>query len=183
MRSNSMIMLLMIIAPFICSFSFLKSQPRDYADIARDIRANVGKKLSKKHQMDLIGEGGGMMGSVYMIGLSFQIRHPLNRNEARARIVDCTEELLAAINSSEEIRPFLKNYPFTPENLELAIFSVSPKGEKLYDPNIAVVSVDQSNYITFRTEEPNNVSYKHRHKELYSEAVKMLKTKLECKKE
>ncbi|MFI0434638.1 MAG: hypothetical protein ACH350_02780, partial [Parachlamydiaceae bacterium] len=105
-----MIIFLVIITFLACSFNFLKSQPRDYADIAREIRTDVGKKLSKKHQMDLIGVGGGMMGSVYMIGLSFQIRHPLNRNEARARIVDCTEELLAAINSNEEIRPFLKNY-------------------------------------------------------------------------
>ena len=151
--------------------------------IANKITARVAKTLSKRHQMDLIGEGGGMMGSVYMIGLSFQIRHPLNRNEARARIVDCTEELLVAINSNEEIRPFLKNYPFTTDNVRLAIFSVGLKGEKLYDPHIAVVSVDQSNDITFRTEEPNNPSYKHRHKELYSEAVAILKNKAGCKSE
>ncbi|CUI16929.1 hypothetical protein PNK_1312 [Candidatus Protochlamydia naegleriophila] len=66
-----------LIAILSMSFSFFKSKPRDYVDIAREIRGNVGKKLSKKHRMNLIGVGGGMMGSVYMIGLSFQVRHPL----------------------------------------------------------------------------------------------------------
>lgn len=171
-----------MIASLTVSFSFFKSKkPRDYADVAREIRASVGKNLSKKHQMDVIGEGGGMMGSVYMIALSFQIRHPLDRNEARARIVDCVEELLTAINSNEEIRPFLKNYPFTTKNVQVAIFSVSQDGRSVFDPYITVVSVDESDNITFRTKEPNNTSYKNRHKEPYSKALAMLKgqTRLE----
>ena len=176
MRTIGLIISLITIASLTLSFSFFKPKPRDYADIAREIRAKVGNNLSKKHQMDLIGEGGGMMGSVYMIGLNFQIRHPLDRKEARERIVDCVEELLAAVNSNEEIRPFLKNYPFTPKNVQVAIFSVTKDGQDVYDPYIAVVSVDERDYITFRTEEPNNPSsYKNKYKEPYSEALAMLK--------
>ena len=70
MGSIKMIVLFMIvIAPLILSFSFFKSKSRDHADIAREIRTQTGEKLAKKHQMDVIGVGGGMMGSVYMIGL------------------------------------------------------------------------------------------------------------------
>jgi hypothetical protein len=84
--------------------------------------------------------------------------------------------LLAAINSNKEIRPFLKNYPFTTKNVQVAIFSVTQDGRDVYDPYIAVVSVDESGDITFRTEEPNNPSsYKNKYKEPYSEALTMLK--------
>lgn len=175
MQSIRMIILLIFISPLFFSFSFFKSNPRDYADIAREIRAKVGEKLAKKHQMDLIGVGGGMMGSVYMLGLSFQIHHPMERNEARARIVDCVEELLAAVNSNEEIRPFLKDYPFTTKNIQLIIFSDYSDGKSVYDPYICVASVYISDTISFSTREPNEKAYKNRYKEPYSEALAMLK--------
>ncbi len=177
MRSSCMIILLILIAPLIFSFNFFKSKPRDYEDIANEISSKVAKKLAKKHQMDWIGEGGGMMGSVYMIGLSFQIDHSLDRDEARARIVDCVEELLAAINANEEIRPFLKSYPFTTKNVQVAIFSILADGRDVVDPYIKVVSVDQNDYVTFRTEEPNRIAYKNKYREPYIEALTMLRSK------
>ena len=178
MRLVKMIILLLILAPLFLSFSFFKSKKtRDYEDMANEISAKVAKKLVNKHQMDWIGEGGGMMGSVYMIGLSFQIHHPMDQAEARARIVDCVEELLAAVNANEEIRPFLKNYPFTTKNVEVAIFTNYPDGKEVFDPYIRIVSVDQCDSITFRTKEPNKSSYKHRYHEPYSEALTMLRKK------
>lgn len=178
MRTSCLIILLLITACLTLSFNFFSSKKkRDHEVIANEITATVVKKLTKKHQMDLIGEGGGMMGSIYMIGLSFQIRHPLDRAEARERIIDCVEEVLAAFNSNDEVRPFLKNYPFTPENVQVAIFSVTSDGREVYDPYIAVVSVDQNHYVTFRTEEPDKKSYKNKYKEPYSEAVATLKNK------
>ncbi len=123
-----------LIAVLSMSFSFFKSKPRDYADIAREIRGNVGKKLSKKHRMNLIGVGGGMMGSVYMIGLSFQVRHPLEQNEVRYLIVDCAEELINAVNANEEIRPYLRDYTFTTKNVQIFIFQVLLKVEMCMTP-------------------------------------------------
>lgn len=183
MRTSGLIVTLLTIACLCLSFNFFKKQPRDYADIAREIRENVGKKLSKKHQMDLVGVGGGMMGSVYMLGLSFQIHHPMDRNEARERIVDCVEELLASVNSNQEIRPFLKNYPFTTQNVQIVIFSNYPNGKDAFDPYISTTSVYTSDTICFSTTEPNNKSYKNRHKEPYSEALSMLKSKMKLEKQ
>ncbi len=158
------------------SFSFFKKKERDYEQIANEISANVAKKLVKKHKMNWIGEGGGMMGSVYMIGLHFQIHHPLNREEARERILDCVEELLAAVNSNQEIRPFLKNYPFTTKNVQVSIIS-NNKGKDVFDPDIRVVSVFENDEIIFRTKEPNKVPYKNVYRESYSEALSSTKNK------
>jgi len=171
------ILMLPIIALLTLSFSFLKfMRTRDYQDMAKEIRANVAKKMTKKHQMDWIGEGGGMMGSVYMVKLCFQIHHPLDRHEARERLVDCVEELLKAINSNEEIRPYLKYYPFTIKNVIVVIFSDYPDGRDVYDPYISVVSISESDHITFRTEEPGKrYGYKNTYLEPYSNALTMVK--------
>lgn len=183
MQSIRIIIFIIIFAPLSFSFTFFKSKkPRDYEVIANEITAKVAKRLTKKHQMDWIGEGGGMMGSVYMLGLSFQIHHPLVRNEARELIVDCVQELLAAVNTNEEIRPFLKDYPFTAKNVQILIFSNYPNGKEAYDPYISVVSVATSDDIFFSTTEPNKNSYKNRYRESYSEALAMLKNQLEKRK-
>ena len=181
MNLNIKTILFLLIAPLLLSFSFFKSKPRDYEVIANEISAKVAKTLIKRHQMDWVGEGGGMMGSVYMISMSFQIHHLMDRVESRERIVDCVEELLAAINSSEEIRPFLKNYPFTTKNIRVAIFTEFPNGQEVFHPNICVVSVDQSDNITFCTKESNTGPYKSKTREPYAEALAMIKGSKEKK--
>lgn len=175
MRATRLLILLILSAPFLLSFSFFQTKPRDYADIAREIRGNVGKKLSKKHQMDCVGVGGGMMGSVYMIGLSFRVYHPLERNEARMLVVDCVEELLKAVNRNEEIRPYLQDYPFTTKNVSIAIYSSYPDGRDVFDPYIRVASIYKSDTIEFATKEPNQVPYKNEYRESYQAALTQVK--------
>lgn len=175
MRSIFHLVLFVFLSSITMSFSFFKSNPRDYADVAREIRSKVGKKLASRHQMDCIGVGGGMMGSVYMIELAFQIHHPMDATEARSRIVDCVEELLKAINDNEEIRPYLKNYPFTTKNVKVAIFTNYLDGREVFDPDIRVVSVFESDKVTFFTMEPNNPRYKNEYSEPYQEALEKVK--------
>lgn len=180
MLNFRMIVFIIILAPTFLSFSFFKTKPRNHADMAREIRSVVGNKLAKKHKMDVIGVSGGMMGSVYIIGLRFQIHHPMDRNEARERIVDCVEEMLAAVNANEEIRPFLKNFPFTEKNIDIAIFTNYPDGREVFDPDVRVVSVNKLGYVTYRTEEPNGHLYEYKsvYRELYSEALAKLKDRV-----
>jgi hypothetical protein len=157
------------------SFNFFKAKP-DHVAIADKIRAKVAKTLIKRHNMDWIATSAGMMGSVYMIGFSFQINHPMDRNEARCRLVDCVEELIQAVNENVEIRPFLKNYPFTTKNVKIAIFISQPDGTNVYDPDFSVVSICESNEIIFYTNEPNKIPYKNEYHEPYQEALSLVKS-------
>lgn len=159
------------LVPLFFSFSLFKS---DYDDTVREFRAKTAKKLEKKHQMDCIAVAGGMLGT---IGISFQIHHPMDRNEARERLVDCVEDLLTAINENEEIRPFLKNYPYTTKNVEISIFSNYEDGKEVFDPYIRVVSLASSDTIYFSTKEPNKIPYKHEYCESYHEALTIVKGK------
>lgn len=176
MRLSWIFTVFILIAIVSLSFCFF-NWGRDYTIMAHEIRAKVGEKLEKRHKMVCIGAGGGMMGSVHMISVHFKINHPLDRDEARALIVDCTEELLAAVNANEEIRPFLKDFPFTPKNLSISIISTNPDGSSVFDPYIEAVYVYEENKIHFCTKEPNKIPYKNTYVESYPKALEKVKTR------
>jgi hypothetical protein len=144
--------------------------------MAYEIREKVGKKLAEKHKMAVVAITDGMMDCVYLVGINFQMYRPMDRDEVRYRLVDCVEELLKAINEDEEIRPFLKNYPFTTNNIKIAIFMSDPDGRRLYDPNIDVASISSSDKIYYYTKAPNVPMYKNEYEESYEEALSIVKS-------
>lgn len=52
----------------------------------------------------------------------------------RELLVIVTEDLLDRYNQDNEIRPNLKNYPFTTENLWIGITVVDPNGIGIHNP-------------------------------------------------
>lgn len=112
----------------------------EYVGMAQKIRAEMAKNLSNRHHMQVIGISGGMMGTVNILGLDFQIPGPLTKDKLRKILIDCVEEFLVAINADEKLRPFLKNYPFTEKEIEIVIFVSDKNGRELYDPDISVAS-------------------------------------------
>lgn len=155
-------------------------KPHKYVAMAQKIQGKVGKKLSKKHSMDFFGVRSGMMEQVNMLGLLLEIRHPLDREEARKLIIDSVEELLAAVNDNKEIRPYLKNYPFTTKNVSISIFSSHSDGREVFDPYISDVTIHESDVIEFSTKEPNKRGYKNQWRESYSEALARLRGKTQA---
>jgi hypothetical protein len=47
-------------------------------------------------------------------------------------VIKINEDLLRRYNENEEIRPYLKNYPFTAMNLEIGILLTDEKGNLLF---------------------------------------------------
>ena len=68
--------------------------------------------LQKRHNLQIVGVYESGMDCIKGLGFSFQILKPLNRNDARRIVVDCVEEFINELNHDEEIRPYLKNYPY-----------------------------------------------------------------------
>ncbi|MBA3722575.1 MAG: hypothetical protein H0W88_09265 [Parachlamydiaceae bacterium] len=157
------------------SFSFF-SKKKNHTQIADQITNKVAPYLAKKHNMEWIGKGGGMMGCVYMMSLSYKIYQPLDQENARRILVDCTEVFLKAINQDEEIRPYLKNYPFTIENVEITLFSSYPNGQNAYDPYVAVATTENHN-VVFYTKSPNKkYGYNSEYEEPYAKALEIVKS-------
>ena len=105
---------------WMCSISGDKDP--EYVKIADRITAKVAKKLKEDKGLHACGVSGRMMDDVEEMGLSFQLYHLVSYDEARELIVYAASEYLAAINSSQTVRPFLHNYPFTSKNVEIFIW-------------------------------------------------------------
>lgn len=144
-----------------------------HVQYASQIRSNVMETLCKRHNMQVFGLGGGMLGSVYLIKICFTIKHPLTIPEARYLIIDCAEELIAAVNADETIRPYLKNYPFTYKNVAIFLFSEYPDGKRAYDPYIGVVAASY-NEVVYSTSVPNGFDYLHEFTEQYEDAKELV---------
>lgn len=150
--------------------------PADYVVRADKITANVEAKLVKRYSMRVVGRTGGMIDYVNVLGLSFQIHGPLTKDKLREILVDCVEEFLSQINSDEKLRPFLKNYPFTPKEINIAIFVVDDTGRKIYDPSITVASAYHGKIWYDTVDINDNFGYKSSTEEDYKTARKIVQT-------
>lgn len=76
-------------------------------------------EMQKKHQLKCVGSGGGGQNGINLLSLHFENESVLDLAEARILITDCAKEFLYSINTNENIRPHLLDYPFTSINVLL----------------------------------------------------------------
>jgi hypothetical protein len=136
-----------------------------------------GEKLEKKYNMRLSGVGGaGGRGEIREIMLAFDgyDDYPYTEQEARAVIMDCLDELVNAANQDEELRPYLKPYPFKRENIEVSIICHYKSGYLQLFPYIAVVTTANGK-IGYFTKESEDFGYKTKKYESFEEADEILR--------
>jgi hypothetical protein len=149
--------------------------PAPYVVLADQIQADMAKRLSQRYNMRVVGMGGGLANRVNMLGLSFQIQGALTKEQLRKILIDCEETFLATINENEQIRPFLKNFPFTPKEIEIEIFLVDRTGREVFHPDIST-AVAKHGELTYSTVDRNNTFvYKDEEVEAYGEALKLVR--------
>ncbi len=148
--------------------------PPNYIRIASEIRSKTGIILANRYNMDLIGTGGGFVKQVNMLALMFNIKGPLSKDRLRFILVDCVETFLKEINDNIEIRPFLKNYPFTNKEIKIVLFVKDQKGYEIVDPYIAVCS-NLEGLIYFKIMQKDNpIRYKNIESEPYLESLNIV---------
>ena len=147
-----------------------------YVKIADDIMIKASKRLAEKHGLRFCGISGGMMGCVKLMGVTYQLNRLMEKNEARAVVVDCVQEILADINQDEPVRKYLQVYPFDANHLEVMILLSTPDMGTLYYPDLTVVNASKGK-ITYSTNDPNNkYQYKTRDSESFEDAVKIVES-------
>jgi hypothetical protein len=145
--------------------------------ISNQLIAKFGKQMEEKYGFHPCAFGGGATEEgIWLFSIHFRYYHePMLMDEARRLIVSCAEEFVELINSSEEVRPYLKNYPSTPKNIEIHIFCNDVDKGNINDPYIFIVSINEGR-ITYRTkEEGHPIGYKLEIDESYEEALDILK--------
>ena len=103
----------------------------DYEEIADRITNRIARKMKSEKGLECIGTGGGMMSNIQRMALSFQYFHEVDLVEARRLLVCVANEYLNAINSCKEVRPYLHNYPFREENIQIKIWIKRPNGDEV----------------------------------------------------
>lgn len=132
-------------------------------------------KVENLHGVKLVGIGGGEDDGIWLYTFYFDYFKPIDKRTARLLILDISNVFLSLVNENEEIRPYLKNYPFDTKNIYIAVISyASNKREYTYEPYIGVVSIGERG-IAYKTNDPDNLyQYKSDTEETYEQALEIV---------
>ena len=171
MKRSFACLMTVVIFTILCGCSSEGYQSPDYVKIADNITEKTAKNLQAQKHLYLIGTGGGMMHDIQAMHMSFQYFQEVDLTTARNLMVYAINEYLLAINSNEQIRPYLHNYPFTAKNLEMRIWIYNPDRSKPTHGKINYISAIDGviNYYTDTTEKYNRKSICT---EIYEDALK-----------
>jgi hypothetical protein len=138
------------------------------------IRSRVAAQLKKEKKLSPIGFGGQAMDEVVMLSLSFINYKPLDIKESRELLIYCTDVFVDAVNKEERIHRYLKNYPFTPKNVEVAIFLRNSDGSTITS-GLRIISADNG-FLEYEVDNPDGPLPKTVLKETYLEALQKIES-------
>lgn len=148
--------------------------PVDYERLSDKVTYQVINELQKKHGLVFAGIGGGMMGNIREMSISFDLFHEVDLSEARALSIDCGQTYLQAINDSKELRPYLREYPFTIKGVRILIWIHKKHWLKVEVGSICFISLSNGT-LRYRIQKPSEFdSNDILLEETYEEALKKL---------
>ena len=156
-----------------CSTEKLRPQTR----MAYEINFKVSESLEKKYNIHFMGVRLGGPEKIDLMGMIFQMKNRLTKEECRELIVNCTEEYLTAINENAEFQKYLFQSPFPIKNIEIDIHIETEDGKDIYYPDISLVGIIRGK-VDYLSDDPENpYKYKSKEEEPYEEALRIVKAK------
>lgn len=114
-------------------------KPPPHVRQAHKFMKSFAKELKREFGIACTGFGGGMASDIEEIELEFTAFRPSTIAEARYMEIEGIKKLLAKINADEEIRPYLKEYPFPLSRAHLSIAFPSPREKREENGKLAMV--------------------------------------------
>jgi len=97
--------------------------PKEFEDELNQILTSFQEEMKEKYDLSFRSIGWMMAGNptsdISEIRTKCTYRYSVDCQEARALILLTTEQLLAALNKSEILKPYLKDYPFSANGVKL----------------------------------------------------------------
>lgn len=143
-RCNMKKFMLFVLFPvlFFCSFFLMRPKMSKESKAVHQIVREISSIYTKKYNMRYSGISLAAPGGIYRdIGVCFDYQGYLTKDEARVILLEIADALLEKINDNTILKPHLKNYPFTGNNITVDIFLVSPEGKRIYYPDIKIISL------------------------------------------
>lgn len=145
---NKQLIFLALTIIIFCSF-FGNNMSKE-SKIVHKIVREVSIKYEKKYRLKFAGISLAAPRGIYRdIGISFDYYGQLSKDISRKILVESATDLIKRINDSVELRPYLKNYPFTGNNVTITIFLSLPSGKSIYYPDIKIAefTMNEARYI------------------------------------
>jgi len=163
-----------IVVMFSCSS--YDYQPSAYVKMADEITAKTAQKLRGEKGLILVGTGGQMMDDIQMLMMGFHFYKEVDIGTARQLVVDSVEEYLSAINVNKEVRPYLHNFPFTAQNVQLVIYFYKPDRSKVPSGKIKIAAAEEGK-VVYYIDCPKEHTLKSIYEETYEDAWKVVNSK------
>ncbi len=173
------IFILLLLGLFLMGFK-LFTNPDPYIppseQAVNQLLGYAAKRFTTKYNICPIATNVAMPGGIVkLLGLDFQVKGPLSKIEIRRLLISLSDEFLFCINDDLELRPYLEQYPFTIQNVEIDLFLVDSNRRDLNHPYIGIAGISKGklDYLTLtRTDIPEIVS---ENIELYEDALECIK--------
>ena len=140
-----------------------EAKKSDYLKYVHEIVDDFVKQMGKKHQLYCYGSGGSMPTDVQTIEVLFISYKKSTVEDARKMEVDAIEELLKRINAHTKIRPYLREYPFGPDRVDVSISFRTESDDYPLDGSVAFVSLGRNKIYyksaEIRVQKPIPLSY------------------------
>ena len=142
-----------------------------------EIGEKVFLQLKKERNLNVCESGWGLRGRQYIrcMHCGFDYFTAVTLEEARQLLFDATNLYLKTINENEGIRPFLDNYPFGLDNIEITIFLYNSDGSLPSPDRLQTISIQEGTLRYKIGEENPNGMRKIICQETYQEALAKLK--------
>lgn len=148
--------------------------PPPYSKIVEEIIKSVSKDIEKELKIIPIGDGGRMHEKFEAISLKFMAYKKPNLQEARELEMKASEKLLYAINSNESLRPYLAEYPFSPDRAKVSI-SFQKKDNTHHSDGSVTFVFQVKNTVYYERLDPITDRLETIVEESYEEALKIVK--------
>lgn len=171
MKKNYIYFALLFLPFLLISFRY---SPPKYCRLSNKIVNEYNKELTKQKGLYLIGEGGAFMNDIQEVSLSYISYDASSVDQARRLYVEIAEGYLRRYNENVEIRPFLHNYPFTIDNLELMIGFEDETNRHRGDGYIALMFIARDK-LWYKGYDKEKQEFYPIHSETYAKAVEIVR--------
>ncbi len=126
--------------------------------MAHKLSGEIGKKIKNKYSLNFMGiSEEGPEGKYKKIGLGFSYDKIISKDRGRILLLKCANDALRIYNSHPEFEQYMKDVPFTNNNIIINIYIRQPKGPDVNHPDIGTFSFNNS-ILRYRTYDPQNGS-------------------------
>lgn len=119
----------------------------------RDIEKKIIQRAYKELQVTACGAGGSCPFDIESVSISFVVKEKGSLYKARKLMIKIREMYLDVINKHEKIRPYLRNYPFLIDDIEVSLSFSDPKSSKPSEIEVVHAMVGRKSEIYYYTKD------------------------------